>query len=130
MRNLAQRAFKSGTFWLAVAVGILLFGVWQSDKNRPKVVRDAQVQFCQDVSRPAALAAAERDQDAIETQRDIAVFAQAAAAARRKEGQNKTAEIYEKVVVRAEGRVGSAKERKRNSVQRAAVPCERRFPEP
>lgn len=128
--DLVRNAWRSPTVWLGVALGILLLVVYQADKNRPKVIRDAQVQFCKDVSQPAALAAIERDEDNAATQRDIAIFADAAAQARRKEGNIKTAEIYEGVVERSGSRAARAEQRKSETEARAAVPCEERFPVP
>ena len=128
--DLVRNAWRSPTVWLGVALGILLIVVYQADKNRPKVVRDAQVQFCKDVTQPAAKAGIERDTDNAATQRDIAIFAQAAADARRRDGNNKTAEVYEGVVVRSDTRAARAEQRKSDTQARAAIPCEERFPVP
>lgn len=112
----ARRAAKSPTFWLGLTIALLLWAVWQNARDRPLVVRNAQVEFCQSVTKPAAKAAAERD-------RDIAIFATAAAQARRKEGEIKTALVYEGVVMRS-------KERESAAEQRASIPCVVRFPKP
>lgn len=121
---------RSGTFWLAVVVAILLYMVWQSDKDRPKTVHDAQVQFCETVSQPASRDAAGRDADSVERDKDLVIFAQAAADARRAEGNIKTAEVYEGVVRRSKERKQAAEIRQANAEARAAVPCDKRFPQP
>lgn len=108
--------WRSPTLWLAIAVGILLFVVWQADRGRPMTVRNAQVEYCKTVTVPAA-------KDAVEREDDLAIFAEAAAAARRAEGNLETADTYEGVVRRT-------KERQARAKARSEIPCEKRFPKP
>jgi len=128
--EIIRKVFHSGIFWLGLAVAILLFAVWQSDKDRPTRVRNAQVQFCKTVTIPAAKDAVARDHDATARDEDIAIFAKAAAEVRRAEGNHKIAAIYEGVVKRAEQRKANAEARQKRAHIRASTPCEKRFPEP
>lgn len=130
MIDRARKAYRSPTFWLAITVAVLLYAMWQDQKERPVIVRNAQVQFCENVSKPAAMDAIERDSDLQGIDSDLSTFAQAAALARRAEGQEAVARKYEQVVASAKERANHAQGRQESAKKRQSVPCEERFPEP
>jgi hypothetical protein len=115
MTKVARQIAHSGTFWLGVCVFALIIAAIQQSHDSNESLRQLQVDFCREVTVPGGLAGAERD-------RDIALFADAAAVARRADGNQAIAKVYEGVSKRSEARGMMAQER-------AQVPCEERFPE-
>lgn len=105
-----------GEVWIALAFGVLFFGVATQSIQSKNDLWKSQFDNCLNVTQPALRASAERDSD-------MASFALAAYKARRAAGDFRVAHDYELIQRRASDRAIA-------TLNRATVPCSVRFPKP